>query len=70
VFGLGWLVSHGYFCYFVRLLIKFLGDIVFFDEDRYFYVVDRIKNVIKINGMQVSPLELVVFGIFFEKSLN
>ncbi|KAI6190942.1 4-coumarate--CoA ligase 2 [Aphelenchoides bicaudatus] len=34
------------------------GDIVFFDEDRYFYVVDRIKNIIKVNGMQVSPLEL------------
>lgn len=36
------------------------GDIVFFDRDGYFYVVDRIKNIIKVDGLQVSPLELVI----------
>lgn len=34
------------------------GDIGFYDEDHYFYVVDRIKDLIKYKGFQVSPAEL------------
>ena len=34
------------------------GDIVTVDEDGYFYVVDRLKELIKYNGFQVPPAEL------------
>ena len=34
------------------------GDIGYFDEDGYFYVVDRLKELIKYKGLQVAPAEL------------
>uniref|UniRef100_A0AC35FKE7 Uncharacterized protein n=1 Tax=Panagrolaimus sp. PS1159 TaxID=55785 RepID=A0AC35FKE7_9BILA len=34
------------------------GDIVFKNEEEYYFVVDRLKNMIKVNGMQVSPVEI------------
>ncbi|XP_037048211.1 4-coumarate--CoA ligase 1-like [Bradysia coprophila] len=34
------------------------GDIGYYDEDLQFYVVDRIKELIKWNGFQVPPAEL------------
>src|SRR5437762_8013953 len=34
------------------------GDIAYTDEDGYFYVVDRVKELIKYKGMQVAPAEL------------
>lgn len=34
------------------------GDIGYFDEDGYFYVVDRLKELIKYSGYQVAPAEL------------
>lgn len=34
------------------------GDVAYFDEDGYFYIVDRTKELIKVKGMQVSPTEL------------
>uniref|UniRef100_A0A1I7SA24 AMP-binding domain-containing protein n=1 Tax=Bursaphelenchus xylophilus TaxID=6326 RepID=A0A1I7SA24_BURXY len=34
------------------------GDIVYFDAEGFYFIVDRIKNLIKVNGMQLSPLEL------------
>jgi thioester reductase-like protein len=34
------------------------GDIVYVDEDGYFYVVDRIKELIKCNGYSIAPAEL------------
>lgn len=34
------------------------GDVVYYDEDHYFYVVDRCKELIKVKGNQVSPTEL------------
>ena len=30
------------------------GDIAYYDEDDYFYVVDRMKELIKVKGFQVS----------------
>ncbi|XP_034253943.1 acetyl-coenzyme A synthetase-like [Thrips palmi] len=34
------------------------GDLGFVDEDGYYYVVERLKDVLKYNGHQVSPSEL------------
>jgi len=34
------------------------GDIGYIDEDGYYYIVDRAKELIKVNGMQVAPAEL------------
>ncbi|CAL4062940.1 unnamed protein product, partial [Meganyctiphanes norvegica] len=34
------------------------GDVAMYDEVGFFYIVDRIKELIKVKGMQVSPSEL------------
>jgi len=34
------------------------GDIGYFDEDKHLYVIDRLKELIKYNGLQVAPAEL------------
>ncbi|XP_049875071.1 probable 4-coumarate--CoA ligase 1 [Pectinophora gossypiella] len=34
------------------------GDVAYYDEDHYFYVVDRTKELIKVKGNQVSPTEI------------
>lgn len=34
------------------------GDIGYIDDDGHFYIVDRVKELIKYKGMQVAPAEL------------
>uniref|UniRef100_A0A0N5AXL3 AMP-binding domain-containing protein n=1 Tax=Syphacia muris TaxID=451379 RepID=A0A0N5AXL3_9BILA len=34
------------------------GDVLYRDDNGYYFVVDRIKDLIKVNGLQVSPSEL------------
>lgn len=34
------------------------GDIGYYDEDEHFYIVDRLKELIKYKGFQVPPAEL------------
>jgi acyl-CoA synthetase (AMP-forming)/AMP-acid ligase II len=34
------------------------GDVGYVDEDGYFYIVDRVKELIKYKGFQVAPAEL------------
>jgi len=34
------------------------GDVGHVDDDGYFYIVDRVKELIKYKGMQVAPAEL------------
>ncbi|GMT05382.1 hypothetical protein PENTCL1PPCAC_27556, partial [Pristionchus entomophagus] len=34
------------------------GDLVFVDEDGFYFVVDRLKDVFKVHGKQVSPAEI------------
>lgn len=34
------------------------GDVGYYDEQGYFYVVDRLKELIKYKGFQVPPAEL------------
>ncbi|VDM72566.1 unnamed protein product, partial [Strongylus vulgaris] len=35
------------------------GDVLYYDEDGFYYVVGRVKDLIKVNGVQVSPSQLV-----------
>jgi len=30
------------------------GDIAYYDDDKHFYLVDRVENVINVKGSQVS----------------
>lgn len=32
------------------------GDVAYYDEDGYFFIVDRTKELIKVKGNQVSYL--------------
>lgn len=34
------------------------GDIAYYDDDGFFYIRDRIKELIKVRGFQVAPAEL------------
>lgn len=34
------------------------GDLGYYDEDKYFYIVDRLKEIISYQGHQVPPTEL------------
>ena len=34
------------------------GDIAYYDESHRFYIVDRLKELIKVSGFQVPPAEL------------
>ena len=34
------------------------GDVVYFDENGDIFIVDRIKDMIKVKGYQVSPTEV------------
>ena len=35
-----------------------MDDIGYYDNDGYFYIVDRLKELIKVKGFQVAPAEL------------
>lgn len=34
------------------------GDLAHYDEDGFFYITDRMKELIKVRGFQVAPAEL------------
>ncbi|XP_063369955.1 luciferin 4-monooxygenase-like isoform X1 [Cydia amplana] len=34
------------------------GDLGYYDEDKYFYIVDRLKEIMSYDGNKVAPLEL------------
>ncbi|GJQ84286.1 hypothetical protein Trydic_g1113, partial [Trypoxylus dichotomus] len=36
----------------------FTGDLGYYDEDHHFYIVDRLKELIKYKGFQVAPAEI------------
>eukprot|EP00591_Stephanopyxis_turris_P002734 CAMPEP_0195522998 /NCGR_PEP_ID=MMETSP0794_2-20130614/21709_1 /TAXON_ID=515487 /ORGANISM="Stephanopyxis turris, Strain CCMP 815" /LENGTH=586 /DNA_ID=CAMNT_0040652891 /DNA_START=102 /DNA_END=1862 /DNA_ORIENTATION=+ len=43
------------------------GDIAYYDEDGYFYITDRLKELIKVRGYQVAPAELEALLLTNEK---
>ncbi|XP_045530633.1 4-coumarate--CoA ligase 1-like [Pieris brassicae] len=34
------------------------GDVGYYDEDKYFYIVDRLKHLLKYKGATISPAEV------------
>jgi 4-coumarate--CoA ligase len=34
------------------------GDVAYIDKDNHFFIVDRMKELIKVKGLQVAPAEL------------
>lgn len=52
------------FCISNIEIINILGDIGYYDEDSYFYIVDRLKELIKVKGFQVFAF----FKHFLENS--
>lgn len=49
-----------YFSQFIHFVTGWLhtGDVAYYDEDRQFYIIDRVKELIKYKGFQVPPAEL------------
>lgn len=45
------------------------GDVAYYDEDHYFYIVDRTKELIKVKGNQVSK-SLFDIGYYLIKLLR
>lgn len=43
------------------------GDLGYFDEDSQFYIVDRLKELIKFKGFQVAPAELEALLLTHQK---
>ncbi|CAM6017935.1 unnamed protein product, partial [Sphagnum balticum] len=46
------------------------GDIAFIDEDEEMFIVDRVKEIIKVKGFQVPPAELEALLISHEGILD
>ncbi|KAG5895466.1 hypothetical protein JTB14_013381 [Gonioctena quinquepunctata] len=46
------------------------GDLGYYDDDKYFYIVDRLKELIKYNGYQVAPAELEAILVNHPKVLE
>jgi len=42
------------------------GDVGYVDDEGYYYVVDRVKELIKVKGFQVAPAELEALLLGFE----
>jgi len=34
------------------------GDMGYYDNDGFFFITDRMKELIKFNGIQISPVEI------------
>lgn len=46
------------------------GDVAYYDEDKYFYIVDRTKELIKVKGNQVSKFLLCSSNYLLKSETN
>jgi len=49
------------------------GDVAYYDEDEYFFIVDRTKELIKVKGNQVSdytPLNTYIDCIVITRTIG
>lgn len=46
------------------------GDVAWFDQDGYLHISDRLKDIIKYKGYQVSNLKSQGIGIFARPSTH
>jgi len=46
------------------------GDVAYYDEDEYFFIVDRTKELIKVKGNQVSDYCIYVHSTVNIYNLN
>ncbi|XP_055691232.1 uncharacterized protein LOC129794475 [Lutzomyia longipalpis] len=46
------------------------GDVGYYDEDKFFFIVDRLKELIKYKGFQVPPAELEALLVAHPKVLD
>lgn len=44
------------------------GDVAYYDEDHYFYIVDRTKELIKVKGNQVYIIIMFLY-IFYDENI-
>ncbi|KAJ1363218.1 hypothetical protein KIN20_023037 [Parelaphostrongylus tenuis] len=48
------------------------GDVLYYDDEGFFFVVDRVKDLIKVNGVQVAPSEIedIILTLPFVKEVG